>query len=167
MIQGLQPGFSLFTKQADIIFPIILGFLAANLIMLPIGLLFARIAGNIIKIPNAILAPIIAVLAILGSYCIRSRMMDIFVVVIFGFIGYFMKKAKYAPGAFTLGLILGSMCESGLKRSILLATPLGGNIMKYYFSRPQAIVLIVLVIFNFSAPLRKWLKERRTARTAS
>ena len=55
--------------------------------MLPIGLLFARVAGNIIKIPNAILAPVIAVLAVLGSYCIRIRIFDICVVVAFGVIG--------------------------------------------------------------------------------
>lgn len=161
MIQGLQPGFSLFTKQADIVFPIIFGFLLANIIMLPLGLIFARIAGNIIKIPNAILAPIIAVLAVLGSFCIRTRTFDIFVVVAFGLIGYFMKKAKYAPGAFTLGLILGSMCESGLRRSFALATKFDGSLFRYYMSRPQSILLALLVIFNMSAPLRNAWKARK------
>ena len=166
MIQGLQPGFSLFTKQANIIFPIILGFLVANLIMFPIGILFARIAGNIIRIPNAILAPIIAVLAVLGSYCIRIRIFDIFVVVFFGLLGYFMKKAKYAPGAFTLGLILGQMCESGLRRSFALASGYNGSLLQYYFSRPQCIILMILIVFNMSAPLRKSLKEKRRAAKA-
>ena len=167
MIQGLQPGFSLFTKQANIIFPIILGFLVANIIMLPIGLAFARVAGNIIKIPNAILAPVITVLAVLGSYCIRIRVFDIFVVVGFGLIGYFMKKAKYAPGAFTLGLILGSMCETGLRRSFALASGFDGSIMKYYFSRPQCIILMILIIFNRTAPLRKKMKEKKAQKAAA
>jgi len=163
MIQGLQPGFSLFTKQADIVFPIILGFLLANIIMLPVGLLFARVAGNIIRIPNAVLAPIIAVLAILGSYCIRIRVFDIFVVVAFGLLGFLMKKSKYAPGAFTLGLILGEMCESGLKRSFALATHFDGSLFRYYLSRPQSIILMLLILFNMSAPLRKMLKEKKKA----
>ena len=123
--------------------------------MLPIGLLFARVAGNIIKIPNAILAPVIAVLAVLGSYCIRIRIFDIFVVVAFGLIGYFMKKAKYAPGAFTLGLILGSMCETGLRRSFALAANFNGSLLHYYYSRPQCVILMLLIIFNMTAPLRK------------
>ncbi len=161
MIQGLQPGFSLFTKQADIVFPIIFGFLLANIIMLPIGLAFARVAGNIIRIPNAILAPVIAVLAVLGGYCIRIRVFDIFVVVCFGALGYLMKKSKYAPGAFTLGLILGNMCETGLRRSFALAMRTGGGIFSYYMSRPQSIILILLILYNMSEPLRRRWKEKR------
>jgi putative tricarboxylic transport membrane protein len=161
MIQGLQPGFNLFTKQADIVFPIIFGFLVANIVMLPIGILFARIAGNIVKIPNAVLAPIIAVLAVLGGYCIRIRVFDIFVVVGFGALGYLMKKSKYAPGAFTLGLILGSMCETGLRRSFALAMRFDGSLFNYYLSRPQSIILILLILFNMSEPLRRLWRENR------
>lgn len=166
MIHGLQPGFSLFTKQSDIVFPIILGFLLANIVMLPVGMLLARVMGKIVKIPNAILAPVISVLAVLGCYCIRTRLFDLFALFFFGLLGYLMKKSKYSSGAFTLGLILGAMCETGLRRSFALAIPMGGSIIAYYLSRPQSIVLALLVLYNMTSPLRKLLKEKRKQKSS-
>jgi putative tricarboxylic transport membrane protein len=137
------------------------GFLTANLVMLPLGLILARIMGNIVKIPAAILAPIITVLAVLGAYCIRGRLFDIYVVAAFGLLGYFMKKAHYAPGAFALGRLLASLGEVGLRRSLVLAR---GDLVKFYLGRPACVILILLILFNIFSPLMKMLKARQKFR---
>ncbi|MBV1757643.1 MAG: tripartite tricarboxylate transporter permease [Dethiosulfatibacter sp.] len=154
MIQGLQPGMTLFTNQAAIAYPIMFGFLVANIIMLPIGLVLSRVMGNIVKIPEAILAPIIVVLAVLGSFAIRGRVLDIYILIFFGMVGYIMKKAKFATASFTLGMLLGVMGEAGLRRSLVLSR---GDIIGFYFSRPAAVLLILLILLNMATPLIKKL----------
>lgn len=150
LIQGLTPGTTLFTKNAHIIYPIMIGFIVANLLMGVFGVLSAKYVARIAEIPMNILAPIIVILAIVGSYAIRMSMFDVYVMMAFGLIGYYMRKSSFPTAPIVLALILGPMAEKGFFSSISMAK---GNVWAYFISRPLSMVFFVLTIMSLFAPV--------------
>lgn len=162
MIHGMQPGTAMFTKHATITYAVIIGFMLANIAMGIIGLLIARYVVKVTQIPSSVLCPIIVVLAVVGSYALSSNMYNVYVMIVFGLLGYFMRKAAYPASATVLGLILGSMAETGLRQSMAMSR---GNLLGYFFSRPLCIALMLLIIICGFMPsyldYRKKKKERQ------
>lgn len=156
MIQGMLPGGTLFTEKAPITYAIILGFLLSNFMMGIIGLIMARYAVKITRVPPGILCPIIVVLSIIGSYAISQSMYNVYVMIVFGFLGYFMKQTGIPASGMVLALILGPMAETGLRESIVLAQ---GNLLGYFMGRPISVVLFGFIILGVFLPL--YLEKRK------
>lgn len=152
MIHGLQPGYKLFTEQADITYPIIFGFLLANIGMFFIGKAFIRVLRHIVDIPSAVLNTFIVVLVAIGGYSISNSINDLIIVAIFGLVGYFCRIANFNSSALTLGLVLGTITEKGLRRSITMAK---GDLLGYYLNRPACVVLVVLILLCLLGPVLK------------
>lgn len=150
MIHGLQPGADLFTKHGDITYPIILGFILANILMGIFGLLLAKPIAKVCVVPMAILAPIILGLAALGAYATNNSFYDVIIMAVFGLIGYFMQKLGFSTAPMTLGLCLSSMVEANWLRATVLAR---GNMWTYFLSRPISIVLALLIIVTLFGPI--------------
>ena len=150
MIHGLQPGADLFVKKASTTYAIIFGFMLANIMMGIIGLFIARYIVRITKVPVNILCPIIVVLAVVGSYAISSDMYNIYIMIIFGLIGYFMRMAKFPPAAMVLGFLLGHMAEKGLRHAVNLSR---GNLLSYYLHRPISLVITALIVVGIFLPM--------------
>ncbi len=150
MIHGLTPGSALFTTQADITYSIIVGFIVANIAMGVVGMLAARYVVKVVKVPYGILAPIIVVLSVVGAYAINISFSDCCVMLVFGFLGYYMRKFDFPTAPVVLGLILGSMAEQGLLRSMIMAKET--NLLLYYISRPICLVLLVMILMAVFAP---------------
>lgn len=158
LIQGLRPGRELFTTQADITYAVILGFLLANILMGIIAIAGARLFVKITTVPQNVLSPIIVALCIVGAYAINNSITDVWVMIVFGLIGYLLRKMGFPPAPVVLGLILGPIAEEGLRQSISLAQ---GDVLGYYLSRPISIVLIVLILLAIFSPLLiRYLKSR-------
>jgi len=151
MIKGLTPGHTLFTERASTTYAIILGFLFANILMGIIGLLIAKQVSRLAMAPVGVLAPVIVVLSVIGAYAVNLSFFDACVSVVFGLIGYFMRKIGFATAPMVLAIILGPMAEQGFNRAILMAkdTP----ILVYYFTRPICIILCLLIIASLFSPL--------------
>ena len=151
MIHGLTPGSALFTDQADITYSIIIGFIIANIAMGLVGMLASRYVVNVVKVPYAILAPVIVVLSVVGAYAINISFVDCCVMLAFGFVGYYMRKFDFPTAPVVLGLILGDMAEQGLLRSIIMSKDT--NLLVYYLSRPICVVLLAMIILAVFAPV--------------
>lgn len=165
MIHGMQPGTALFTKHAVTTYSIIIGFMLANIAMGIVGLLIARYVVKVTQVPSSVLCPIIVVLAVVGSYAISANMYNVYVMIVFGLIGYFMRKADYPGSATVLGLILGSMAETGLRQSMAMSK---GRLLSYFFSRPLCIALMVLIIAcGFYPSVKEFLKKRKQQKSVS
>ena len=161
MILGMQPGSAMFTKHADITYTVIVGFALANILMGIIGLLIARYVVKVTQVPTSVLCPIIVVLAVVGSYALSSTMYNVYVMIVFGLLGYFMRKADYPASATVLGLILGSMAETGLRQSVAMSR---GNVLAYFFSRPLSIALMVLILVcGFYPTFKEHRKKKQQA----
>ena len=150
MIHGLNPGYELFSRQGEITYAIILGFLIANILMGVLGLLAAKFVVRICVIPSSILIPIIIGLATIGAYAIQNSRLDVTVMVIFGLIGYFARKLGFATAPMILGMILGPMAE---KNWIQVTAISRGHLIKYFFSRPISIVLFIMVLAGMFTPM--------------
>jgi putative tricarboxylic transport membrane protein len=150
MIQGLNPGRELFTTHANTTYAIIIGFMAANILMGIIGLLGAKHFVKVANIPFAILAPLIIIFSLVGSYAIRGSIFDVWIMVMFGLIGYLFRKTGFHPAPLILGLILGPIAENGFRQAMTMS---GGNMLEYFFSRPISIALMVLIILALFSPI--------------
>ena len=117
--------------------------------MLGIGMLGCKGFAKIAKVSDAILIPCIIVLCIVGSFAIRKIYADVVIMMIFGILGYLVRKFELNNAAIVLALILGPLGEKGLRRSLMLSD---GN-PAIFFSSPICWVLIGLCIFGILSPL--------------
>jgi len=155
LIHGLIPGPLLFSKHSIITYGFILSLLLSNFSFLIIGLFFSKYFLKITNIPKNILTPLIIVLCAIGSYSIRSTVFDVYLMFIFGIIGYFMDKNNFPPAPVVLAIILGPMAESEFVRSMAIFR---GNI-SLFFSRPICIVLFILSLASITFPFLHKIKS--------
>lgn len=159
MVQGLQPGPLLFKEQGDQVYSIFLGLLVANICMLILGFLAIKLFIKVVKVPKSILSPLILVLCFVGAFAINNNIVDVYVMLITGIIGYFLIKLKYPISPIVIGLILGPMAEANLRRSLVLSH---GDI-SIFFTRPVSAVLLILAILTLFYPiLMKLIKRKRS-----
>jgi len=157
-IHGLQPGHELFTSNANIIYAVIIGLILANILMGIFGLSMAKYIVKVASIPFSILAPIIIVLSVVGSYAINNNIFDVYVMAAFGLIGYLMRKTSFSTAAVVIAMILGTMAEVGYRQSIVMSK---GDMLSYYISRPISLILISLILLSLISPLFvSWKKKR-------
>ena len=152
-IHGLAPGFQLFDKYADITYCVILGFMAANVLMGLVGWAIGRYVTKVSKVPIPLLIPCIAVLSILGSYAASRNFADIWVAVIFGLIGFMFRKYGVPTAPVVLALILGPMADRYMYTGTNIAKKDGLNFWQYIPTRPLSIVMIGLILLALFSPL--------------
>ncbi|MET3506474.1 tripartite tricarboxylate transporter permease [Halalkalibacter oceani] len=158
MIHGLSPGYQLFTENADITYAVIYGLIVANILMGIIGLLGAKYFVKISRLSHQILIPSIVVLCIVGSFAIKNSIFDVWVMLLFGIIGYFMRKTGFHPAPLILAFILGPMAERTLRQTITMSQ---GDFLGFFFTRPIALVLVALIILSLLAPMFiNWWKRK-------
>lgn len=162
MIQGLYPGNDLFTNRANITYPFIIGFFLANLFMLLEGLFASTWFAKIVKVPSNFLAAGILVLTIVGAFAINNSMSDVYVMLVFGVIGFVLKQIDFDPTPIVLGMILGSITERGLMQSITLNHGMLPALQSM-LTRPICLVLIAMSLVSLAVPL---YQARKTAKKA-
>lgn len=157
-IHGLQPGHELFTVNAHIVYAIIVGLLLANILMGIVGLALAKQVVKVATVPFAILAPIIVILSVVGSYTINNNMFDVYVMAAFGLLGYLMRKTDFPTAAIVLAMILGAMAEIGFRQSLVMSK---GNMLGYYFDRPFSLLIMGLILLALLSPLIvRWKRQK-------
>jgi putative tricarboxylic transport membrane protein len=121
LIWGLQPGPLLFTEQKDFVWGLIASMYLGNIVGLIVVLTTVPWWAAILRIPFSIIAPVIVVICAVGAYTVHNHLLDIALMVIFGVLGYAMKKLKYPVAPLVLALVLGDMAESSFRQSMLLS----------------------------------------------
>ena len=148
IIQGLTPGPELFTKYAPMTYTFFAGFVLVQFFMLAVGLIGCKGFANIARLSDAILIPCVTVLCVVGSYAIHKNILDVVVMLIFGVIGYAMRKFDLNTAAVVLALILGPIGEKGLRNALRVSQ---GSI-SVLFSSVVDWVLIALCIVGVLSP---------------
>jgi putative tricarboxylic transport membrane protein len=161
LAKGIQPGFKVFTETGDLAYTFIMSQFAVNLLMIPVGLVLARIMTKLLSIRLTFVAIAIVVLSVIGAYAIRNSMLDVWLVVVFGFIGYFSGRVGLDTGAMALGIILGPMIEENLGKCVHLSKASGGSIINVFFESPIAVLLMVMTALSLATPfLLEWKRKR-------
>lgn len=153
LLQGMRPGPDLFTTHGEVTYAFLLSLVLANILILPLGLMSGKAMSKlIIGIPVTVLAPLVFFLSVIGSFAINNNMADVYIMLIFGVIGFIGRKAGFSPGPIVLGLILGGICEQGLVQSILMGRA-KGSILNMFFNRPISMILIALTLVSAFWPM--------------
>jgi putative tricarboxylic transport membrane protein len=129
-----------------------------NLMLLILSIPLVGLFVRILRVRPAILAPITALITILGVYTINNSVFDIFLMIGFGIIGYLMKKAGFDPGPMVLAFVLGSLIESSARRSMLI---FGGD-PTGFFTRPLSGTILAIFVVVALLPLARHLWRRRS-----
>lgn len=143
IVHGLQPGMRLFTTRPEVIYTIMWGFIAANILMGLCAILFARLMAYVTVIPGGVVAPVILVFSVIGTYVESSSLFQVWVMMSFGVLGYFMYKYNFSPAGVLLGLILGPIAENGLRDMMVVSR---GDVFSFLLNRPLSLLIIGLII---------------------
>ncbi|ATW27399.1 tripartite tricarboxylate transporter permease [Candidatus Formimonas warabiya] len=146
--QGLALGPRLFVQNGDVAYAVLWSQFAAAVFMLVIGTACAYSFYRLAYIPMTLLVPVVSVISIIGGYAPRQYIFDMGLVIIFGILGYVMKKYEYPPAAMLLGLILGPLLEANAFRGLKI----GLGSPSIFFTRPLAVLLWILLIITFVGP---------------
>ena len=152
MLHGMQPGVELFSTYGGITYTFMMGLFVAAFAILIFGCLGSFLFSRLITIPAKSLAPVILLMTVLGSYAVRNNLLDVWVMLFFGGIGFFLNKLSYHPAPLVLGFILGPYIEEGLVQSTMIGGAKGGVIF-YMISSPISIVLIGLCVITVLWPI--------------
>ena len=162
MINGLNPGLSLFTTQGDIMYAIMLGLILVNIFMLLQGKFLTSLFAKVVSIPQEILTPIIVNFCFPGAYSVNENYFDVGIALIFGILAWILRKLELPPVPILLGLVLGSMTETNFRRALLISN---GN-PKIFFSSVYCIIFLVLILLAVGTIVRGKMKERNAQKEA-
>lgn len=147
-LQGLQTGPLLFTMHRDLVDTIFVGFMAANILMLILGLSLMRFYVKTLSVKDWFITPAILVLCVVGSYAINKSLFDVLVMFCFGLIGFFFTKLGVPLSPVVLAFILTPLAEKNFRRALLISA---GD-YSVFFSRPITVVLFIVAIFFLVLP---------------
>ena len=153
MVHGIRPGPSMFTEQANFAYTIFWSMMLVNLLFLVVGLTGAKIFARITLIPTQVLWPCVFMVSIVGAYALDQSMFDVWIVLISGIIGFFMRRYGFSVVPLAIGLILGEMLEQRLGQSMVMLDE------KWWlmFTRPLALLFFCLTIAALFGPVL-WTK---------
>ncbi|MEP7297257.1 MAG: tripartite tricarboxylate transporter permease [Burkholderiales bacterium] len=164
LIWGLQPGPMLFVEQKDFVWGLIASMYLGNLVGLLVVLTTVPWWAAILRIPFAVIAPVIVAICAIGAYTVHSSMFDVVMMMVFGVFGYAFKKLKYPLAPLVLALVLGDMAEASFRQAMLLSQ----GSLAIFASNPlvasiTGLALLLLLSPVLGMPLRALRARARSA----
>jgi putative tricarboxylic transport membrane protein len=162
LLWGLRPGPLLFEKNPDFVWGLIASMYVGNVMAVILNIGFIPVFVRALKIPYNILMPLIVVFCITGAYSQNNKVWDVGEMLIFGVLGYAMRKLDYSPAALTLALVLGPLAERALRQSLIISDAGLG----IFFLRPIAAVLTSAALLAVAVPIVRALWGAMSRRSA-
>ena len=154
MLHGVQPGPMLNFDNPTFILKISAILLLASVAMWFIGILLTKQVVKILRIPQPLFMPIIAVLCVIGSYALGIRIFNLYLMIPVGIVAYFLTEMKYPIAPLVIGVILGPMADENLRRYLMVTQ---GDITPI-FTRPVSLLLILVIVFVIFSQTRPYKK---------
>jgi putative tricarboxylic transport membrane protein len=158
MLYGLKPGPMLFTTSPDFVWALIASMFVGNIILIIMNLPLIPLFALSLRIPYRYLYPAILLICIIGAYSISSNAYGVWVMLIFGVIGYFMKKYDISAGPLVIALVLGPMLEYNLYRALALSR---GDVTTF-FTRPISGTLLAIAAVMSIVVMFKTVRMKRS-----
>lgn len=157
IIHGIQPGPFLIKEHPDLFWGVVTSMYIGNIMLLILNLPLIGLWVRALRIPYSILFPLILLFCLIGSYSLKNSLGDVFVMIIFGVLGYLMRKYKYDTPPLVLAFVLGPIMEASLRRSLLLSN--GSPFI--FFQRPISAGLLLVTFLMLLSSIIPTLKKRR------
>lgn len=155
LLHNVQPGPDIFLKQPDLIYTIFASLYLGVAVMFVVGLLSVKPFVRILSVPEPVVTAFIAVFCFVGAFAIRQSMSDVWMMVAFGLLGYFMQRFKYPTAPLVLGTILGPLAERHFMTTMISFK----NDWTVFFTRPVAgtimaigVVAVVIAVWRHVRP---------------
>lgn len=163
LIHGLNPGPLLFLQRPELVTAIFTETFLANVAIVIAGLVGVRLFAKVLDVPYRVLGPVIVVLCVVGSFAVRNSLSDVWVMVLFGLVGWVMNRLRFPTAPVILGIVLGPIIEINLRRALLIS---GGSVVSL-FTRPISGLILLASLISLVTPLlRQVRKAGRTGATA-
>jgi putative tricarboxylic transport membrane protein len=152
-IHGVRPGPMIMIESPEFVYKVVAMVFLATCAMFVLGLSMVKYVVKVLQVPRTKLMPLIFTLCVVGSFAIQSRIFDVRVMLFFGILGFIMLEMEYPVAPMILGLILGNMLDTNLRRALVISE---GEILQF-ISRPICIVLIFFIILTLVSKA-KWFQ---------
>ncbi len=157
MIHNVIPGPFFISKHPDVFWGTVVSMYIGNVMLLVLNLPLIPLWVRVLKIPYRILFPLIIVFCIIGVYSVNNAVFDVFLMLVLGVAGFFLKKFKYEMAPLVLAYILGPMAENALRQSLIISQ---GSFL-IFLSRPLTLISLLIALFLTVAPLLPFIGRRR------
>ncbi|MBT2597259.1 tripartite tricarboxylate transporter permease [Arthrobacter sp. ISL-72] len=164
LIQGVTPGPQLVQNDPELFWGVVNSMYIGNILLLIMSIPLVGVFVKILRVRAAILAPITVLITVIGVYTINNSIFDIWLVIVFGILGYLMKKFGFEPGPLVLAFVLGSLLEENLRRSLLL---FGGDPAGFVGRPISSVLLLVFAAVMLLPLLQKAFKKARASAPAT
>ncbi len=160
MLHGMVPGPSLFAQQGNILYAIMLGLIVVNIFMYILGSGFTRFYAHITRVPYEVLAPIVLTFCIAGAYSTNNRIYDIYIILIFGIVAYFLRRMDFQLVPILLGIVLGPLAE---RKNFRRAMVISQGDLSIFVTRPISCAFIVIAVLSVVIFAVRNARSRRKA----
>jgi len=157
MIHGVTPGPLMMKQNPGIFWGVIVSMYIGNIMLLILNLPLITIWVQVLKVPYKILFPLILLFCLIGVYSVNNVVFDIYLMLIFGIMGYLMKKFGYEGAPLVLAFVLGPLMENNLRKSLIISQ---GD-FSIFFVRPLAAASLILALFLLISPFIPGLGKKR------
>ncbi len=157
MIHGITPGPALITQQPDLFWGLMASMYIGNVLLLVINLPLIGIFVQMLKTPLNILMPLVAAVTLTGAYAVNNSMFDLMWVIVFGILGFLLRRMGLEPGPLVIGLVLGPELERGLTQGLIISN---GNIGAM-FTRPLSVAILAVGAIIIAVSLFSKATNRR------
>ena len=157
LIHGLQPGPMLLSEHPALFWGVVASMYVGNFMLLALNLPLIGLWVQVLKVPYRILFPLILLFCLIGSYSLNNSTVDVLIMIIFGIVGYFMRKFGYEGAPMVMAFILGPMWESALRQSLLMSK----GRFSIFLNRPISLVAFILTLALLLSPTLSFIREKK------
>jgi len=157
LIHGIQPGPLLMKNEPDLFWGVIASMYIGNIMLLVLNLPMIGLWVRLLMVPYSILFPIILFVALTGAFVINGSLLDLYLMLGFGVLGYLMRKFEYEPAPLILAFVLAPLLEISLRQSLIIS---GGDV-SVFFVRPISLTLLVIAALLLLSALVPSLRSKR------
>lgn len=148
LIQGITPGPQLIQTSPEVFWGVIASMVVGNIILIILNLPLVGVFTQLLRVRMSYLGPIAILVSLLGAYSLSNRIFDVWLVLLFGVLGYFMRKGGFDVAPFIIAFILGPILERAFRQSLLMSQS-GAAV---FLERPMSLTIILLIVAIFAMP---------------
>jgi len=155
IIHGVTPGPLLLAQHPDLFWGVVASMYVGNAMLLVLNLPLIGMWVQLLRVPYSILFPLIILFCLIGAYSINNSSTDVLIMLVFGIIGYLMKKLSLEAAPMVLAFVLGPMMETALRQSLIKSK----GSFSIFFTRPISATCLIIAIALMVLPLLPWLRR--------
>lgn len=155
MVHGIGVGPRLIMDNADTVYGMFMAMFVASAMMLAVCLLSMRLFLKVTHIPKSVIVPVVLTCCLVGAFTLNNRVTDIYLLLGIGVVGYIMTKLDYPLAPLVLGVILGPIAETNLRRALMTDED-----WTLFFTRPISAALLILAVISIALAIRYHLRQQ-------